>query len=90
MFNPEPIPEDQRAIMLEVALTYRRVGRAAKAAGASPPEYREAAVNAAIRRYQELGPTAPVDRREASKTALLMIANAISVDTRWFWHGPDA
>jgi hypothetical protein len=29
---PPPVPEDKRDVMREVALTYRRVGRAAKAA----------------------------------------------------------
>jgi hypothetical protein len=89
MYNPPPIPQEKRDIAREVALTYRRVGRAAKAAGASPPEYQEAAVDAAIRKYQEIDPDAPADRREASAMALLMIANAINANTNWFWNGPD-
>jgi hypothetical protein len=71
-----------RDIAREVALTYRRVGRAGKAAGLSPPEYEEAAVTAAIAKYQELDPTAPREKVEASATALLMIANAIRVNYR--------
>jgi hypothetical protein len=34
--------------MREVALTYRRVGRAGKAAGLSPPDYEEQATDAAL------------------------------------------
>jgi hypothetical protein len=48
------------------------------------------AVDAAIRRYQELVPDAPREKVEAGRVALMMIANAIRVNTRWFWEGPDA
>src|ERR1700723_3356724 len=56
---PPPIPADKRSIMREVALTYRRVGRAAKAAGLSPPEYQSRAVEAALAAYWRLDPDAP-------------------------------
>jgi hypothetical protein len=74
--------------MREVALGYRRAGPAAKAAGASPPEYERQAVEAAIVVYRRHDPDSA--RLEAARMALLMIANAINADVNWFWNGPDA
>lgn len=92
MFGPRPekIAQDKRAIMREVALTYRRIDRAAKAQGASPPEHHAAAYEAAIAAYLRLDPDAPQDRLEASSNVSAMIANAIRADTNWFWFGLDA
>lgn len=88
--RPEKIAPDKRAIMREVALTYRRVGRAEKADGASPPECEHAAYEAAMAAYLRLDPDAPTDRLKASGIVSTMIANAIRADTRWFWFGSDA
>lgn len=92
MFGPPPekISEDKRAILREVALTYRRVDRALKAQGASPPEHHHAAYEAAVAAYLRLDPDAPKERREASAIVSAMIAHAIRADTDWFWFGPDA
>jgi hypothetical protein len=92
MFSPRPekIAEDRQTIMREVALTYRRIDRALKAQGASPPEHHAAAYEAAMAAYRRLDPDAPADRLEASSIVSTMIANAIRADTKWFWHGPDA
>jgi hypothetical protein len=76
--------------MREVALTCRRVDRALKAQGASPPEHHHAAYEAAVAAYLRLDPDAPQERREASAIVSTMIANAIHANTDWFWFGPDA
>jgi hypothetical protein len=91
MFEQKPpaVPADKRAIMREVALAYRRVGRRATAAGAKPPEVEHRAYEAARAKYLELDPDAPSDRLEASARVSEMIAFAIRADTEWFWHGPD-
>lgn len=88
--RPEKIAPDKRAIMREVALTYRRVDRALKAEGATPPEHHAAAYEAAMAAYLRLDPDAPTDRLEASAIVSTMIAHAIRADVAWFWHGPDA
>ena len=90
VIRPDFAQEEQRAVAREVALTYRRVQRRRRAEGASVPDAEHNAVDAAIAKYQELDPDAPRDKAEASRTALMMIANAIRVNTAWFWHGPDA
>jgi hypothetical protein len=90
MYQLPPVPEEKRAIMREVALTYRRETRAGIAAGLSPPEHHERAIEAAYAAYRRLDPDAPKDRLEMSHKANVMIANAINADSRWFWHGPDA
>jgi hypothetical protein len=54
MFGPPPpIAEQHRAIMREVALTYRREARAAEAEGAKPPEWHHRAYEAARAKYVE-------------------------------------
>ena len=53
---PPPVADDKRAIMREVALTYRRVGRAAQAEGAKPPEWHRRAYEAGHAKYVELDP----------------------------------
>jgi hypothetical protein len=35
-------------------------------------------------------PDAPPTRLEVAEIVNVMIANAIRVNTDWFWHGPDA
>lgn len=48
------------------------------------------ASNATIDRYLELRPGAAQNRFAASAHVAQLIANAVAVDPRWFWHGPDA
>jgi hypothetical protein len=90
MYAVPTVPDDKRGIMREIALTYRRTYRQAKAEGCTPPQYQERAVTAAFAAYLRLDPDAPKDRLEASGIANQMIAVAISRDTDWFWRGPDA
>ena len=87
--RPGFTPEELRDIQREVALTYRRVGRAGKAEGLSPPRYEERATKAALAKYLELAPGAAANMLEASARKNTMIANAIRVNTDWFWFGPD-
>jgi hypothetical protein len=86
---PPEVADDKRAIMREVALTYRRETRAAQAARAKPSEQHHRAYEAAHAKYVELDPEAPSDRLVQSRIVTNMIANAIRTDSRWFWHGPD-
>ena len=81
-FMPAPVAERDRAVLRDVALTYRRCRRA----GLSELASRQAAE----RRYLELRPEAAADPLEASGRVGQLIANAVAVDPRWFWHGPDA
>jgi hypothetical protein len=48
------------------------------------------AVEAAISEYRRLPPSAPDDSRAVSGDVNRMVAAAINVDARWFWHGPEA
>jgi hypothetical protein len=48
------------------------------------------AVDAAIAEYRRLNPYASGDKLAISGEVNRMIAAAINVDPRWFWHGPDA
>ena len=82
--------EEKRSITRQVALTYRRVARAAQAEGAKPPEWHHRAYEAAMAEYLALDPDAPAERLAASRIVSEMIAFAIRADSRWFWHGPDA
>ena len=90
MFRPEPVADDKRNVMREVALAYRRADRAGKRAGLSPPEYNALATTAAMETYLRLDPDAPPDRLAASAMVNRMIALAINADIEWFWRGPDA
>ena len=80
--SPAPIPPADRAILREVALAYRRARRA----GDMDCPARDAAID----RYLELRPDTAQDRVAASARVAQLIANAVAVDPRWFWHGPDA
>jgi hypothetical protein len=44
----------------------------------------------AILEYRWLNPYATGDRLAVSGEVNRMIAAAINVNPRWFWHGPDA
>jgi hypothetical protein len=82
--DPKPghFPEEQRKILREVALTYRRAQRAGKG--------QDEAADAAIDGYRRLSPHATGDKLAVSGEVNRMIAVAINVNPRWFWHGPDA
>jgi hypothetical protein len=54
------VADDKRAIMREVALTYRRETRAAQAEGAKPPEQHHCAFEAAHATYVDLDPDGSV------------------------------
>ena len=86
----EPLLENPPDIVRDVALSYRRDWRAAKAAGATETDCERAAVDVAIRRHQEFDPTAPFNRHDAVTATLEMVGNVILRDPFWFWHGPDA
>jgi hypothetical protein len=94
--TPGHFPEEERKILREVALTYRRAQRAEK-------RQREA-VDAAIAGYRRLNPYATGDKHaehsaNAPQGASLlavsgevnrMIAAAINANPSRLWHGPDA
>jgi hypothetical protein len=86
----ERLLENAPDIVREVALSYRRDWRAAKATGALESDCERAAVDVAIQRYEELDPTAPVNRYDAVAATLEMVGKVILADHIWFWHGPDA
>jgi hypothetical protein len=58
------------------ALEYRRAYRVPTASGMTESYSERAAVGAAIRRYQELDPTARSNRHDAVAVALEMVGNA--------------
>jgi hypothetical protein len=66
-------------------MEYRRACRLA--ARATVPEYEQAAVDAAVRRYKEVDPTAPLNRHDAVAAVLEMVSNVILADHLWFWDG---
>jgi hypothetical protein len=95
--TPGHFAEEQRNILREVALAYRRVMRAP----AEPAETRAAvsrrdqkrqteALAAATAEYRRLTPSASDGPREVSGEVNQMIAAAITADPKWFWHGPGA
>jgi hypothetical protein len=93
---PGHLPEEQRKILREVALAYRRVMRAPqKPAATRAEEARLAqkrqsdAVNAATAEYRRLSPSATGDKLAVPGEINRMIAAAINADPRWFWHGPN-
>jgi hypothetical protein len=83
----ERLPKNPPHIVHEVAMEYRRACRLA--ARATVPEYEQAAVDAAVRRYKEVDPTAPLNRHDAVAAVLEMVGNVILADHLWFWDGPD-
>ena len=94
---PGHFAEEQRKILREVALAYRRVMRAPQEPAVTRAEIsrrdqkRESeALAAAAAEYRRLNPSASDDPREVSGEVNQMIAAAINADPKWFWHGPDA
>ena len=90
VLSPGYTPEELRPLARELALTYRRIGRRRRAEGATIQRAEHDAADAAIAKYQELDPSAPREKVEASHAALMLIANGIRVNTTWYWEGPDA
>jgi hypothetical protein len=80
-----------------VALAYRRVMRALEEPAATRAEEarlaqkrQTEALAAATAEYRRLSPWATGDKLAISGEVNRMIAAAINVDPKWFWHGPDA
>jgi hypothetical protein len=91
------LTDEQRKIVRAVALAYRRVMRAPAEPAATRGEIsrrdqkrQSEALAAATAEYRRLSPYAADDRRVVSGEVNRMIAAAINVDPKWFWHGPDA
>jgi hypothetical protein len=80
--TPGHLTEEQRKVLRQVALTYRRVQRAGKG--------QNDAVDGAIAEYRRLNPFATGDKLAVSGEVNRMIAAAINANPEWFWHGPDA
>jgi hypothetical protein len=80
--KPEHLPVEQRKVLRQLALTYRRARRAGK--------HQNEAVDAAIAEYRRLNPYATGDALAVSGEVNRMIAAVINVNPQWFWHGPDA
>jgi hypothetical protein len=90
--QPRHLTNEQRMLLREVALTYRRARWAGK--------HQNEAV-AAIAEYRRLSPFATGDKLSLCEDSLQaklvvsgevnrMIAAAINVNPEWFWHGPGA
>jgi hypothetical protein len=95
--TPGHLPEEQREILRAVALAYRRVMRAPQEPAVTRAEIsgrdqkrQSEALAAATAEYRRLNPSARYDRLAVSGEVNRMIAAAINVNPRWFWHGPDA
>jgi hypothetical protein len=95
--TPGHLPEEQRKILRAVALAYRRVMRAPEEPALTRAEEarlarkrQSEALAAATAEYRRLSPGATEDKLAVSSEVNRMIAAAINVDPRWFWHGPDA
>ena len=95
--KPEHLAEEQRKILRAVALTYRRVMLALQEPAATRGEEtrlaqqrQTEALAAATAEYRRLNPYATGDKLAVSGEVNRMIAAAINVNSRWFWHGPDA
>jgi hypothetical protein len=95
--KPEHLAEEQRTILREVALAYRRVMRApldpaaTLAAEAQLAQKRHSdALAAATAEYRRLNPYATGDKLAVSGEVNRIIAAAINANPQWFWHGPHA
>jgi hypothetical protein len=94
---PGHLLDEQRKILREVALAYRREMRApqepavtrAKISRRDQKRQHEA-VAAATAEYRRLNPSARYDRLAVSGEVNRMVAAAINANPRWFWHGLDA
>jgi hypothetical protein len=77
-----PSPREQRKILREVALTYRREGRAGK--------HQNEAVDAAIAEYRRLSPFAPGRQARGIRRGQPDDRSGDKRQSQRFWHGPDA
>jgi hypothetical protein len=94
---PGHLLDEQRKILREVALAYRRVMRAPQEPAVTRAEIsrrdqrqQSEAVAAATAAYRRLSPSAHYDQLAVSGEVNRMVAAAINANPRWFWHGPDA
>ena len=87
--NAGHLPRDDRALLREVALAFRRSYRSAQAEGLKPPDFYMQAVRAAEAEYRRHRPDAPPEPLAISGRVNAMIAAAINADPQWFWNGPD-
>lgn len=95
--TPGHLSEEEQKILPAVAPAYRSVIRAPVGVATTRAEVsrrdqkgRSEALTAAIAEYRRLTPTAPYDKLAVSDQVNRMIAAAINVDPKWFWHGPEA
>jgi hypothetical protein len=95
--TPGHLTNDQQKLVRAVALAYRRVTRASAEAAVTRAQIlrrdqkrQSEALAAATAEYRRLSPAARYDRLAVSGEVNRMIAVAINVDPRWFWHGPEA
>jgi hypothetical protein len=82
----ELLPKSPPDIAQQVALEYRRV-YLARVTRVEQSDCERAAIDAAIRKYQELDPAAPFNRHDAVAATLEMVGKVILADHLWFWHG---
>jgi hypothetical protein len=94
---PGHLHEEQRKVLREVALAYRRVMRAPQEPAVTRAEIsrrdqkrQSEALAAATAEYRRLSPYATADKLAVSGEVNRMIAAAINANPQWFWHGPDA
>jgi hypothetical protein len=94
---PGHLAEEQRKVLREVALAYRRVIRAPQESAVTRAEIsrrdqkrQDEALAAATAEYRRLSPYATGDSLAISGEVNRMIAAAINANPQWFWHGPDA
>jgi hypothetical protein len=93
---PGHLSEEQRTVLREVVLAYRRVMRAPQEPAVTRAEIsrrdqkrQSEALAAATAEYQRLNPFATGDKLAVSGEVNRMIAAAINANPRWFWEGPD-
>ena len=93
---PGHLAEEQRKVLREVALAYRRVMPAPAEPAVTRAEisrrdqkHQSEALATATAEYRRLNPSARYDRLAVSGEVNRMIAAAINADPKWFWEGPD-
>jgi len=93
---PGHLAEEQRKVLREVSLAYRRVIRAPQEPAVTRAEIsgrdqkrQSEALAAATAEYRRLSPWARYDQLAVSGEVNRMIAAAINANPQWFWHGPD-
>jgi hypothetical protein len=94
--QPGHLPEEQRKVLREVALAYRRVIRAPQEPAVTRAEIsrrgqkrQSEALAAVTAEYLRLNPSARYERLAVPGEVNRMIAAAINANPQWFWQGPD-